>query len=382
MLTRFHKILLGLLAVQVLLVILVLTHGDDSAALKAHPILTGFDAAKVTRLQVFAGQDAKPIDIVKRDAGWVLASSFDYPVEPSKVTDVLSPIAKLTAAAPLATQAGRHKQLKVADTEFERKLVITQDGKDTTLYIGGSAGLRRVAFRVGGSDNVFGVTGISAGPIGSEPRMWVDHGYVKVPREDIAKVVVERDGKSMELARIIPPALPSAGSGSDAGSAAPPAPPAADHWNVSVAGAPVTLAAGESLDEAMIDRLVGDAGTLELTAPADPKRDASKPTATITIERKASGTTTPAATVVDVIADGASYWVHDRSSPRAVLVDKARLEGLLTADRDKLVKKPPPPPPPSPAPGAGSGSPTHPGLAAPFRPGAGAIPPGAIPPPH
>ena len=38
-----------------------------------------------------------------------------------------------------------------------------------------------------------------------------------------------------------------------------------------------------------IDRLVGDLSALDLTAPADPKRDASKPTATITIERKATG---------------------------------------------------------------------------------------------
>jgi hypothetical protein len=391
MLTRFHKILLALLAAQIVLVILVVSRGDDSAALKAHPILAGFDAAKVTRLQVFAGKDARPLDLAKRDAGWVLASGFDYPVDQAKVTDALAPLAKLTAAAPTATQAARHKQLHVADADFERKLVITQDGKDTTLYIGGSAGLRRVAVRIGGSDDVFGVTGISAAAVGSEPRQWVDPGYVKLSRDDIAKLVVARDGKTVELARSAPPPPAGSGSGagsaagsgagsaagSGAGSAAPPGPPAAEHWSVTVGGAPITLAAGESIDEATIDRLVGQAGTIDLSSPGDPKRDASRPTATLTIERKASGTSTPAPapTILDVVADGTSYWVHDRSLPRAVLVDKARLDDVLGVDRDKLVKKPPPPPPPAATPGAGSAVRPGPGPAA--RPGAGSA---ALPP--
>jgi hypothetical protein len=52
--------------------------------------------------------------------------------------------------------------------------------------------------------------------------------------------------------------------------------------------------------------------------------------------------------------------VHDRSRPRAVLVDKARLDDVVGVERDKLVKKPPPPAPATP-PGAGSGSAARPG---------------------
>jgi hypothetical protein len=358
MLTRFHKILIAALAVQLVLVVFVMTRSDDSAASKEHPLLAGFDAAKVTRLQVFSGQAAKPVDLVKRDAGWVLASAFDYPVDQAKVTDVLAPIAKLAAAAPIATQASRHKQLHVADADFERKLVITRDGKDVTLYIGGAAGARRTAVRIGGADQVFGVTGISAAAVGSEPRQWVDASYVKIARDEIAKISVQRDATTVELARPAAPPPAAAGSGAGSGSAAPPAAPAAGPWSVAVRGAPVALAAGESLDDAAIDRLIGQVATIELSAPADPKRDAGKPTATITIERKASGAATPAPTILELVADGTSYWVHDRSLPRAVLVDKARLDDVVGVDRDKLVKKPPPPAPP---PGAGSGSAARPG---------------------
>jgi hypothetical protein len=356
MLTRFHKILIAILAIQLVLVVIVLTRSADNGALKEHPVVAGFDAAKVTRLQIFAAQGAdKPIDLVKRDAGWVMASGFDYPVDAARITDALAPIGKASAAAPIATQAARHKQLHVAEGEFERKLVMTMNGKDVTLYLGAPAGARRTAVRIGGSDDVFGVGGVSAGTFSSEPRAWVDPSYLKVARAEITKIAIQREGgPTVEL---VAPAAPAAAAGS--GSAAP----ATGPWTATVGGAPITLAAGESLDSPMIDRLIGDATTIELSAPADPRREPAKPIATITIERKAG-----APTVIDVVADGALYWVHDRSSPRAVVVDKARLDSVVSAGRDKLVTKPAPPAtqsatPPGP-PGAG-----HPGM--PALPGVG-----------
>src|SRR6185503_169594 len=151
MLTKFHKILLGLLAAQLVLVVIVLTRSGDGETQKEHVLIPGFDVTKVTRVQASSsGEGAKTVDLVKRDAGWVVASAFDYPADQTKLSDALTPIAKLTGSAPIATQAGRHKQLHVAADDFERKLVITRDGKDVTLYIGGSAGSRRTAFRVDG----------------------------------------------------------------------------------------------------------------------------------------------------------------------------------------------------------------------------------------
>lgn len=348
MLTRFHKILLAALAVQLVLCAIVLMRGGDRVAVQERPIVAGFDAAKVTRLQVWGSATGKPVDLVKKDSGWVVASAYDYPVDAARITDALGPIAKASAAEPMATQASRHKQLRVADGDFERKLVISAGGKDVTVYLGGAAGARRTAFRVGGEDNVYAVAGVSAGALGGEPRAWVDPSYVRVAREEVAKVTVQRDGTSVELTKQAAPAVAPAADG-----VAPP--PAPDKWTATIGGAPIALAKDETLDEGELERIVSAASSIEVSAPADPKRDASKPTATITIERKpaasagasagsAASAPAPATPVViDVIADGESYWVHDRSSPRAVLVDKARLEAVMTAGHDKLVKKPPPP---------------------------------------
>jgi hypothetical protein len=319
MLTRFHKILLGALAVQIALAVLLFARGGETTVKKEQPLLPGFDAAKVTRVQVLAAGEAQAVDLVKKGGGWVLASSYDYPADASKVDALLAPIAKLAAAEPVATQAARHKQLKVADGEFERKLTITANGKDTTLFVGAQAGLRRTAVRLAGSDDVYGVSGLSPYSAPAEPHMWVDQHYVMLPKDQIAKVTVKRADATLEL------------SHADDGK-----------WTATVDGGPV-----DPVDSDAIDHLVDQVAAIDLLAPADPKRDASKPTATIGVELKTKPGTSTAPILIDAIADGDKVWVHQRALDRAVVVDKSRME-LTTIDRAKLVKAPAPAAPEAP----------------------------------
>jgi hypothetical protein len=329
MLTRFHKILIGLLAAQVLLAILTLTRGGDSAALRPTPILAGFDPAKVTHLTVFGADASKPaVELARNATGWLVASSFDYPADPAKLDAVLKPLAKAAAAEPIATQPARHNQLRVGETEYERKLVVTADGKPITIFIGASRGNRRNAIRIGGDDRVYAVSDVSPYSIGSDVRSWIKADYVEVPRADIAKITIQHDATSVELVHGEP-----------------------DTWTATISGAAIALGTGETVDGQAIEQLVTDAATIDAAAPADPKKDAAKPVATITIDHKAAGTSSKAPDVIDIVADGASYWVHQRGLERAVMVDKARLERVVAVDRDKLVKKPP-----APASGSGSGS--------------------------
>ena len=60
MFTRFHKLMIAPLAVQIALAVVMRTRADEAAPLKEHPLLAGFDAATVTRIQI-ADKDGKPV---------------------------------------------------------------------------------------------------------------------------------------------------------------------------------------------------------------------------------------------------------------------------------------------------------------------------------
>jgi hypothetical protein len=337
MLTRTHKILIGLLALQALLVALMFLRDDAPALVKDRPLLAGFDAAKVTRVRLFGASADKPgVDLVKRGEAWIVASHHDYPADATKVKGLLEPLAKIAGGAPIATSATRHKQLRVADAEFERKIVLDVEGAgEQALHIGGAVGARRTAIRVGG-DDVYAATDVST--FVAEPAGFVTTRYVDIPKAEIERVAIRRDPTMIELARV-PAAAPAAGAGS-AGAGGADAP--AETWSATIDGADVTrgLAPGESLDTDAIDRIIGQLAALDLRAPADPRRDANQPTAVISIHKKG----TEQSIVLDVIADGDNYWVRQRERPHAVLVDRTLFSDAVLVDRDKLVRKPPPPP--------------------------------------
>jgi hypothetical protein len=294
MFTRFHKIMLALLAVQVALAVVMRTRDDDAAPLKEHTLLAGFDAAKVTRIQI-ADKDGKPVDLAKHGDHWVIASGFDYPVPDTKVSELLAPIAKLAAAAPITNSPTRHKQLGVADADFKKKITVTANGKDTTFYLGTPVGMRRSAFRFANDPKVYAVTSVWTS---ADPHDWMPAKYVDIPRDDIAKITIDKAGQVLTIDP-----------------------------------------ADKTLDENKVSTIVGDVAEIEALAPGDPKRDVSHPVATITIERKAKDQASAAPVVLDVLADGDHDWVKQRGLDRAVVVVKNRLADVLAATHDSIVKQ-------------------------------------------
>lgn len=336
--TRLNKILIGLAAVQLALALFVVTRSGGSVDLTQTPVLAGFDAAQVSRLQVFEAGSTKGVDLVKRGTSWVVASHWDYPADASKIDAAIGPLAKLTSGDPLATSSTKHKQLKVADTDFDKKLVITAGGKDTTVFFGTTKS-RRTAVRIGGEERVLGATGAPVGALSGVARDWIAPNYVDIPRDDIEKIEIVRGATKIELDRTT---AEPAGSGS--GSSASPR-----TWRVAIDGAPVVLAAGESIETFAIDTIVSDVAQVP-AEPVDPKRDTGAAAAHVTVTRKGGQVV-----VLDVLDAAPSWWIKQRGVERATTLDKTRFESVMAADRSKLVRKEAPP-----KPGAGSAGPTQP----------------------
>jgi hypothetical protein len=338
--SKLNKILGVMVAVQLALTLFVLLRSDDTKASKPQPVLAGFDPVAVTRLQVFEAGSDKGVDLVKKGPSWVLASQWDYPVDNAKLDAALAPLGKLVAGDPITTSTAKHKQLRVGDTDFDKKVIITAGGKATTLFVGATKG-KTTPVRLAGDDRVLGASGVPTGALSGTARDWVAASYSEIPRDDIDKILIERGPTKIELDRTTPPVATGSGSGSGSGSAAPAPRP----WRVAIDGAPVTLAAGEELNNFEIETILSAVSNLT-AEPADPKLDASKPTAVVTVTRRDGKTA-----VFDLVASNLTVWIKQRGLERATSLDKTRLEAILSYDRSKLVSKPET----KPGPGGGSG---------------------------
>jgi hypothetical protein len=358
---KVNRILVGVLAFQVLLVLFVHLRGEDTTIGSLEPLLTGLDGAKVERVRIFDRTSNDPdeteekraerlktggkpsIELVKKGEAWVLASHFDYPVETQKVTDVLDKIEGMRSRAPIASGKARQKQLEVADDSYQRKVVVTTGGKDTTFYVGAGAGQRQVSVRIAGSDEIHGVTGLTAYGVSAEPSAWVDTGYVDVQPDRVASFDVVNSKGSFHFEQ-----------GEDKA------------WKASTGGQPITPPAGMELAKGEIDKLVNRATKIYLAEPADAKRALDKPLATVTLRIKpepvppalgeeegeeegaadagAAESVSTAESEERVIEIAASdkkdrYYVREKGRAQAVLVDALSITDLTEVSRDRLVQK-------------------------------------------
>jgi len=314
---RRNQMLVGMFVLQLVLAVFVMTRSSGGVNLEQAAVLPGFDATTVTRLQIFEAGAPKGLDLVKQGTAWVLASHWDYPVDATKIDAALAPLAKSMAGEPITTSPAKHKQQKVADADFEKKLVISAGGKDLTLFVGVTRS-RRTAVRLAGDDRVLGASGIPTGALTATARDWVAPSYSDIPRDDLDKIEIVRGTTKIGLDRTA-----AGGSGSAVERT----------WRVMLDGAPLVLATGETLETFAIETIVSDVASIT-AEPADPKR-AITPAATITVTRKSGPSV-----VFDVVETGPTYWVKQRGVERATSLDKTRLESVMAADRTKLVRKP------------------------------------------
>src|SRR5690606_12415043 len=270
---RMNQILAGLLVVQLGLAVLVFVGDDDAQIGELRPVVADFEASEVDVIQVFDrigdedededegedGDDKKTdaeggeqpaIVLERRGSEWVLASHHDYPVDTTRVTGLLEKIAGMRSRGPVASGAARQKQLDVADDDYQRKLVLRSGDEEIAIYVGASAGARQTSVRLGGRDEVHGVTGLTAYGVGAEVSSWIDTAYFKIERDDIASIEVSNANGTFTLEHA-----------------------EGDQWQVTVNGQPLAPPRGSEIDTSAIDELAGKLAAIYMIEPGDPSRD-------------------------------------------------------------------------------------------------------------
>jgi hypothetical protein len=197
--SRTNQILAAVLVVQILLGVVFFWPSSTTSLASGESLFAGLQVQDIARLTITDGS-GNQIQLVKSASIWVLPQSGDFPAQGSKVPDLLEKIIDLKADRMVTQTASSHKQLKVADSDLERKIVMElTDGTTHNLYLGTSPSYGTIHVRAGGRDEVYLSSKLSASDAGAEPSNWVDTLYLSVPQDQITALKLENQNGTFEF---------------------------------------------------------------------------------------------------------------------------------------------------------------------------------------
>ncbi|MEA3275376.1 MAG: DUF4340 domain-containing protein [Pseudomonadota bacterium] len=179
--------LIGLLAAQLLLALVLGFGGRDFGAASPDAPLLAFDEEQVTRVRIET-PDKDPLLVEKIDGQWSIPALGDFPAAELKVTDLLGKLAELKKRLPVATSQTARKRFLVADDLHERRLTL-EDGDRAlaTLYLGDSPGFRRLFVRAEGEQAVYEAD-MALFDASENPDDWSDKTVLHLAEEDLRRV--------------------------------------------------------------------------------------------------------------------------------------------------------------------------------------------------
>jgi hypothetical protein len=239
---RTHGILLGVLAVQVLLILLGGSFFGGSAEAGARQaLLPALADLAPTRLQITEGEEASVV-LEKAGDAWSLADVDGYPVDSAQVDTVIDALKDVRVGAPVVTSSRYHEALEVTDGKHQRRVRMWQDGSgdpDVDVYLGSSPNYQVTHVRVGGADEVYEARGVNAYDFRTDASAWVERKFVDVVYEDVTGLSVKNTHGAIDLEKTD------------------------DGWRSTA-----PLPAGESLDVDAVDSAVRSLVSLWLSEPA------------------------------------------------------------------------------------------------------------------
>lgn len=197
--TKFQKILAGLLAFQIVLIAIVFLT-NRSAIASNNPLLPDFTVETVTGLTI-TNNSGSQIKMEKIGDEWVLPEKDNYPVEGQNVSDLLDEIALIRDNRLVTTTSASHKRLQVADTEFQGKLEITTSSGTSILYVGSSPAANSTHIRLASSDSVYLTNAISASRVDPAYTNWINTSLVQIAAANVSNIAVTTANGSFHFSK-------------------------------------------------------------------------------------------------------------------------------------------------------------------------------------
>lgn len=202
MITRGNLILVALLVLQGAILGLQAINRENPAekARSQGLLLEDFDVDAVQKVRIEGGgEDTANLTLEKTESGWRVPAASNYPADSSKVTQTLRDIAGLEIADVVSTTDHHHRDLKVEDANFEKRVVLEGSEGETALLFGTPGRAGSVHVRKGTESTVFAVRDFSSWRLSSEADTWVDRTYFTFNKDQVSQVTLQNAEGRLEL---------------------------------------------------------------------------------------------------------------------------------------------------------------------------------------
>jgi len=200
MLNRTNIILIVLLVVQMIVGGGLALTSNSTSVVSDDPLLANFSSERI--IEVIIEDDlGKEIQLALKDDGWILPSADDFPVNGTKVEDVLNNVGEFKTNRLIATNPTSHARLEVEENNFRRKLtLVTNDGNEEILF-GTSGGVDTTHTRRVGDNNVYLTSGLNSWEIQTQVSSWIDSVYIDIEQDAVTRLILTNASGTYEFVR-------------------------------------------------------------------------------------------------------------------------------------------------------------------------------------
>jgi hypothetical protein len=154
--TRFNTTLFMVLILQIGIAMSMHHSSSSNKNEQFNQPIMDIMASSVERITVDDGKGQSCV-LSRVNDQWQLDNYHQLPADQNKVKSMLSKLEKDKSGWPVATTESSRLRFKVADNDYRKKLVLTNDAGDKALYLGVSPGFRQLNVRRQGEEQVYSV---------------------------------------------------------------------------------------------------------------------------------------------------------------------------------------------------------------------------------
>ena len=198
-LSRLNWVLVGLFVLQLILLVFVLWPRTDAIAAGA-PLLGALTAANIDAITV-DDAEGRTVAVERAGDGWTLTGTDGYTATVSKVDETIAKLLSIKTNSLVTRTPSSHRQLKVADDNFDRRITMTGPNGDQVLYLGTPGGSSAYHIRLQGDDSTWLSIAIAPWQLETAPGSWVDAQYFNVPKDAITAALLTNAAGTFSLAR-------------------------------------------------------------------------------------------------------------------------------------------------------------------------------------